>query len=83
MFTEVPVSGHIVGMILDDLSNEFDSNAPTFGEKHAPPYLPVSIRDWTGREINRVYADQWAVQRPGASTFTITRPCLPAWRRTC
>ena len=51
MFTEVPVAGHIVGFILDDTANEFDPNAPTFGEKHAPPHLPVSIRDWTGREI--------------------------------
>lgn len=59
MFTEVPVAGHIVGFILDDLSNEFDPNAPTFGEKHAPPHLPVSIRDWTGRELSRVYSDQW------------------------
>lgn len=59
MFTEVPVAAHIVGMILDDTANEFDQNAPTFGEKHAPSFLPVSIRDWTGREISRVYADQY------------------------
>jgi hypothetical protein len=59
MFTEVPVAGHIVGMILNDTANEFDPNAPTFGEKHAPSFLPVSIRDWTGREISRVYADQY------------------------
>jgi large repetitive protein len=59
MFTEVPVAGHIVGFILDDFGNEFDQNAPTFGEKHAPPHMPVSIRDWTGREISRVYSDQW------------------------
>ncbi|MFA6901561.1 MAG: hypothetical protein WC236_00615 [Gallionellaceae bacterium] len=59
MFTEVPVAGHIVGFILDDTANEFDPNAPTFGEKHAPPHLPVSIRDWTGRELSRVYSDQW------------------------
>jgi len=59
MFTEVPVASHIVGMILNDLANEFDPNAPTFGEKQAPAWLPVSIRDWSGREISRVYADQW------------------------
>ncbi len=59
MFTEVPVAAHITGFMLDDLANEFDSNAPTFGEKYAPPFLPVSIRDWTGREIQRVYSDQW------------------------
>jgi hypothetical protein len=75
MFTEAPVAGHMVGMILDDLSNEFDPNAPTFGEKYAPPYLPVSIRDWTGREINRVHADQWGLFNALVpSTFTINPP---------
>jgi hypothetical protein len=75
MFTEVPIAGHMVGMILDDLSNEFDPNAPTFGEKYAPPYLPVSIRDWTGREINRVHADQWGrFNALVPSTFTINPP---------
>lgn len=59
MFTEVPVASHIVGMILNDVANEFDPNAPTFGEKQAPSWVPVSIRDWTGREISRVYSDQW------------------------
>ncbi len=59
MFTEVPVASHIVGMILNDLANEFDPNAPTFGEKLAPSWVPVSIRDWTGKEISRVYSDQW------------------------
>lgn len=59
MLTEVPAASHIVGMILNDLANEFDPNAPTFGEKQAPSWVPVSIRDWTGKEISRVYADQW------------------------
>jgi hypothetical protein len=59
MFTEVPIAAHVVGFVLDDLSNEFDPNSPQFGEKHAPPFLPVSFRDWTGREITRVYTDEW------------------------
>ena len=29
-------------LILDDTANEFDPNAPTFGERHAPPWIPVS-----------------------------------------
>lgn len=75
MFTEAPGAGHMVGMILDDLSNEFDPNAPTFGEKHAPPYLPVSIRDWTGREISRVHSDEWGLFNALVpSTFTINSP---------
>jgi hypothetical protein len=59
LFTEVPVAAHVMGFILDDLSNEFDTNAPTFGEKYSPPYLPVSIRDWKGSEYARTYSDRW------------------------
>jgi hypothetical protein len=75
MFTEVPVAAHIVGMILDDTANEFDPNAPTFGEKHAPAFLPVAIRDWTGREISRVYADQYGTFNALVpSTFSMNLP---------
>ena len=75
LYTEAPVSGHGVGFILDDTSSEFDVNAPTFGEKHAPPHLPVSIRDWTGREISRVYADEFGSYNfLVPSTFTINPP---------
>ncbi len=75
MFTEAPVAGHVVGMILDDLANEFDPHAPTFGEKYAPPHLPVSFRDYTGREIGRVYADQWGTFNALVpSTYTINPP---------
>lgn len=78
LFTEVPVAGHIVGMILDDTANEFDPNAPTFGERHAPAWVPVSIRDWTGKEISRVYADQWGTYNALVpSTFTIN-PAFPS-----
>ena len=75
LFTQVPRAGHVVGMILNDLANEFDPNAPTFGEKYAPPFLPVSFRDWTGREINRVYADEWGTFNALVpSTYTISAP---------
>lgn len=59
LFTQVPIAGHIVGFILDDLANEFDANSPTFGEKYSPPFLPVSIRDWKGKEISRTSSDRW------------------------
>jgi len=59
LFTPAPVSGRIKGMILNDLANEFDPNNPTFGEKFAPKWLPISVRDWQGNEISRVYTDQY------------------------
>lgn len=75
MFTEVPVAAHVVGMILDDTANEFDPNAPTFGEKHAPSFVPVSFRDWTGREITRVYSDQFGnFNALVPSTFSMNLP---------
>jgi hypothetical protein len=78
MHTEVPVSGHIVGFILDDLGNEFDPAAPNFGEKYAPPWLPVSVRDWTGREISRVYSDQWGTYNALVPSSYSTNIAMPS-----
>lgn len=77
-FTYVPVAAHVVGFILNDLANEFDPNAPAFGEKFAPSWVPVSFQDWTGREVTRIYADEygnyntlvpstWSVNAPSPS----------------
>jgi hypothetical protein len=75
MFTEAPVAGHGVGFILDDTATEFNRFAPTFGEKYAPPHLPVSVQDWTGREISRVYSDQFGSYNfLVPSSFTINPP---------
>jgi large repetitive protein len=75
MFTDAPVAGHIAGIILDNAANQYDPNAPSFGEKYSPPWIPVSVRDWTGREISRVYSDQWgAFNTLVPSTFTINPP---------
>ncbi len=61
LFTQAPIAGHIYGFILDDTQNEFDPTAPNFGEKFAPPWMPISIRDWAGREIARTHSDQYGV----------------------
>lgn len=78
MFTNVPVAGHIVGMILDDLANEFNPNAPSFGEKYAPPWLPISIRDWTGREIDRVYSDEYGTYDALVPSTNTINPPFPS-----
>ncbi len=75
LLTDAPKAGHIYGMVLDDTTNEFDPNAPTFGEKYAPPYMPISIRDWQGREIAHTYTDQYGMYNALVpSTYTIQVP---------
>jgi len=59
VFTSTHVAAHFTGVITDDFTSEFDPFSPQFGEKFSPANLPISIKDWTGTEISRVYADQW------------------------
>jgi hypothetical protein len=59
IFSSTHVAAHFTGVITDDYTSEFDPFSPQFGEKFSPADLPVSIRDWTGTEISRVYADHW------------------------
>jgi hypothetical protein len=59
IYTSAHVAAHFTGVITDDYTSEFDPFSPQFGEKFSPADLPVSIQDWTGTEISRVYADHW------------------------
>jgi hypothetical protein len=59
VFTSTHVAAHFTGVITDDYTSEFDPFSPQFGEKFSPANLPVAIKDWTGAEVSRVYADQW------------------------
>jgi hypothetical protein len=59
IFSSTHVAAHFTGVITDDFTSEFDPFSPQFGEKFSPPDLPVAIKDWSGAEISRVYADHW------------------------
>jgi hypothetical protein len=59
IFTSTHAAAHFTGVITDDFTSEFDPFSPQFGEKFSPPNMPISIKDWTGAEISRVYTDQW------------------------
>ena len=59
LFTSTHAAAHFTGVITDDFTSEFDPFSPQFGEKFAPPNLPISIKDWTGNEVSRIYTDQW------------------------
>ncbi|MAG32887.1 MAG: hypothetical protein CL908_18575 [Deltaproteobacteria bacterium] len=75
MMTETPKAARVVGVILDDTSNEFDPNSPNFGEKWAPPWIPVSFRDSAGVEIGKTYGDEFGHYNALLpSTFTANAP---------
>ena len=59
IFTSTHRASKYTGVITDDFTSEFDPFSPQFGEKFSPPNMPVSVKDWTGAETSRVYADQW------------------------
>ena len=77
MFTQVPISAHVIGGVLNDLANEFDPNNPNFGEKFAPSWVPVTFSDWTGQVIVKVYADEFGKFEalvPASATVNIGSP---------
>jgi hypothetical protein len=77
VFTEVPVAAHGLGFILDDTQNEFDPNSPNFGEKYAPPFVPVTVRDFTGRIIHKTLSDQYGLYNflaPSTITANLPQP---------
>jgi hypothetical protein len=59
IYTSTHIASKFTGVITDDFTSEFDPFSPQFGEKFAPPNLPVSTKDYLGNEISRVYADHW------------------------
>ncbi len=75
LFTDTPIAANASGVILNDLANEFNPNSPAFGEKYAPPFVPVSFYDWNGNEVNRVYADEFGRYNAMLpSTYTVNLP---------
>jgi len=59
IFTSTHAAAHYTGVITDDFTAEFDPFSPQFGEKFAPAFLPVSVKDWSGNEVSRTYSDQF------------------------
>jgi len=75
VFTSVHVAGHYTGIITDDFSSEFDPFSPHFGEKFSPANLPVSVKDYNGNEISRVYSDQHGIYNGlNFSSFSVNPP---------
>ena len=75
LFTDVPIGAHVVGGILNDLANEFDPNNPNFGEKYAPPWVPITFRDWTGKVVKKTYSDEFGkFEAILPSTYSVNVP---------
>jgi uncharacterized repeat protein (TIGR01451 family) len=75
IFTPVPLAANGAGIILDDAASEFNAASPDFGEKAAVPFVPVSVKDFSGTELTRTYADQWgAYNLMYPSSWTVNPP---------
>jgi hypothetical protein len=61
VFTSTHIAAKYTGVITDDYTSEFDPFSPQFGEKFAPPNMPISTKDYLGNELSRVYSDHWGV----------------------
>ncbi len=73
--TKVPVLAQAYGFVTDDTAPEFNPFSAQFNEKFAPPFLPISVRDWMNVEITRVYTDQFGIFNfLVPSTYTINPP---------
>jgi FtsP/CotA-like multicopper oxidase with cupredoxin domain len=88
LFTDTPIAAHFTGVVLDDLAQEFFTDSPNFGEKWAPPFVPVSVRDYKGNEISRTYGDQWGrINGLVPSTYSANEPApsgmSPSMLQTC
>ena len=59
MKTDVPKSARLVGFVNNDLGAEFNMASPNYGEKLAASWIPIAMRDWTGREFQRMYSDEY------------------------
>ncbi len=74
--THVPLPGRAVGIVLNDLANEFDANSPNFSEKFAPSWVPIAAYDWKqDQPFSRVYSDEYgAYNLLIPSTYNINLP---------
>jgi large repetitive protein len=83
MYTEVPKAARVVGLVMNDLSAEFDPSNPNYGEKEGPGWIPISFRDWAGHEVARVYADEYgSYEAMLPSTYNAAVPCPSGYAPT-
>ncbi|RIK99978.1 MAG: hypothetical protein DCC71_19570 [Proteobacteria bacterium] len=75
LMTDVPRAARVVGLITDDLANELSPGKPAFVEKFSPGWMPISVTDYSGKEILRTYSDEFGSYNALLpSTFDIDLP---------
>ncbi len=77
LFTDVPPPARVLGFVNDNLNLEQDKAKSQFGDKGGIAYVPVSIRDFRGREVVRTYTDEngfFEALVPSNNTVTIPSP---------
>ena len=65
-------AGRVYGLIEDDLNVDLDKNSPAYGEKRRVPFVPVGVRDFTGRLLTTVTSDEygnWEVLLPSTNSY--------------
>jgi hypothetical protein len=83
IYTSTHIASKFTGVITNDFTSEFDPFSPQFGEKFAPPNLPVSTKDYLGNEISRVYADHWGTYESlNFSTWEVNPPNITGYGPT-
>lgn len=78
VYTPTPLAANAAGIILDDAAAEFNAYSPDFGEKASVPFVPVSTKDFAGREISRVYTDQWGAYNLMLPSSWLVNPPTPS-----
>lgn len=78
VFTAVPMAANGTGIILDDATSEFNAAAPDFGEKASVPFVPISVKDFNGRETSRLYSDQWGAFNMLTPSSWLVNPPTPS-----
>jgi len=75
IFTDVPKAARVLGFALNDFTAEHNQLSPNFGEKLGAAWIPVSFKDWAGKEIVRVYTDEYGSYNAALpSTFSANIP---------
>jgi hypothetical protein len=75
VWTKVPPAGRIIGLVTDDLTLEFRRRNPRLADKIGPPFMPISIQDYSGHELVRTYTDEYGQYNALVpSTYTVNVP---------